>query len=696
MVFDFADASAGSGHTSHMLPAERKRATFDVAKLMNFMGTDKRRAQLDKARELFSQGPFDPHAEERRDFESYSDQFVHQIESTAAAVQVTRDNPGFMMAHMAGKVMMQDLFDTNGVAAIHFTMFLTFLKTNGTPEQQAKWLDGAMQAKYFGAYAQTELGHGSNLRGLETLATFDVATDEFVIHSPTLTSMKWWPTGMYACTHAVVFAELRIGEKSHGIQGFMVQLRDENGRLMPGVEVGEIGPKIISDNTNIGYARFDRVRVPRFNMFSKLFQVTREGEFISPPPKVGKIKNISMMMMRVHNVAWAARDTARAATISIRYSCVRVQGFKDTVTPGGGGLGENTIMDYRLQQLRTFSALSLAYMFFWSKRYLEDYLGRVQSKITAGDPDAADELPELHATCSGLKAFATTRGHDAIEECRKACGGQGFLRSSGIADLSCSFAEPVTVEGEQVILSLQVGRFLIKSVRQLKAGEEIKGSVEYLKEAPLTASACSPIEGWTGQHELLVALLRDRASRAAVQLEARFDAAMRAGKTFDEATNECAVASYEAAGFHSAYIMSRHNLLAIEEFVGNDMPCRAALMRLAELRMLLFVRDGAAAWMGLLTSASLDAIFDRINALLLEIRPDAVTLTDAFGFTDYGLRSTIGRYDGNVYEAIYNEAKLSPLNQSDTMVGWDKLAPILDLNFIKAGVGQRWEPRSKM
>jgi acyl-CoA oxidase len=41
-----------------------------------------------------------------------------------------------------------------------------------------------------GCYAQTELGHGSNVQGLETTATFDPDKDEFVIHSPTLTSSK--------------------------------------------------------------------------------------------------------------------------------------------------------------------------------------------------------------------------------------------------------------------------------------------------------------------------------------------------------------------------------------------------------------------------------------------------------------------------------------------------------------------------
>ena len=45
-----------------------------------------------------------------------------------------------------------------------------------------------MNAQYVaGSYAQTELGHGSNVRGLETTATFIPETDEFELHSPTLT-----------------------------------------------------------------------------------------------------------------------------------------------------------------------------------------------------------------------------------------------------------------------------------------------------------------------------------------------------------------------------------------------------------------------------------------------------------------------------------------------------------------------------
>jgi acyl-CoA oxidase len=74
-----------------------------------------------------------------------------------------------------------------------------------------------------GCYAQTELGHGSNVAQLETTATFDQSTDEFVINSPTLTSAKYWPGDLGRfCTHAVVFARLLVKGKDYGVNAFMV------------------------------------------------------------------------------------------------------------------------------------------------------------------------------------------------------------------------------------------------------------------------------------------------------------------------------------------------------------------------------------------------------------------------------------------------------------------------------------------
>lgn len=69
-------------------------------------------------------------------------------------------------------------------------MFIPALKKLGTVEQQAEWLPKALNYSIIGTYAQTEMGHGTFIRGLETTATYDPKTKEFEIHSPTITAYK--------------------------------------------------------------------------------------------------------------------------------------------------------------------------------------------------------------------------------------------------------------------------------------------------------------------------------------------------------------------------------------------------------------------------------------------------------------------------------------------------------------------------
>lgn len=60
-----------------------------------------------------------------------------------------------------------------------------------------------------GCYAQTELGHGSDVSGLETTATLDMETDEWVINTPNIRATKFWPGSMgTSANHAMVFCRL--------------------------------------------------------------------------------------------------------------------------------------------------------------------------------------------------------------------------------------------------------------------------------------------------------------------------------------------------------------------------------------------------------------------------------------------------------------------------------------------------------
>lgn len=144
----------------------------------------------------------------------------------------------------------------------------------------------SLQYDIHGCYAQTEIGHGSDVSGLLTTATYDKKSDEFVIHTPVPEATKWWPgeLGRYA-THAVVFAQLLIPDddgdvNKYGVAPFIVQLRSlKDHKHLSGVKTGDMGPKLGYKGKDNGWATFEQVRIPRDQMLQKFVQVDREGTF---------------------------------------------------------------------------------------------------------------------------------------------------------------------------------------------------------------------------------------------------------------------------------------------------------------------------------------------------------------------------------------------------------------------------------
>lgn len=68
---------------------------------------------------------------------------------------------------------------------------------------------------------------------------------------------------------------------------------------------------------------------------------------------------------------------------------------------------------------------------------------------------------------------------------------------------------------------------------------------------------------------------------------------------------------------------------------------------------------------GLLKGSQVLQISARIKELLSQLRPNAVALVDSFDFNDKSLNSVLGRYDGNVYENLFEWARKSPLNATE-------------------------------
>ncbi|KHG16325.1 Peroxisomal acyl-coenzyme A oxidase 1 -like protein [Gossypium arboreum] len=422
--------------------------------------------------------------------------------------------------------MLRSYVDQPAFTDLHWGMFIPAIKGQGTEEQHEKWLPMAYKMQIIGCYAQTELGHGSNVQGLETTATFDPQTDEFVIHSPTLTSSKWWPGGLgKVSTHAVVYARLITGAQDHGVHGFIVQLRSlDDHSPLPGITVGDIGMKFGSGAYNSmdnGLLRFDHVRIPRNQMlmrakhllkkfswiiptmssclsekttqkkpiitelkchsYSVIFmdkqvdssEVTREGKFVqSDVPR--QLVYGTMVYVRQTIVSDASCALARAVCIATRYSAVRRQFGSQNGGP------ETQVIDYKTQQSRLFPLLASAYAFRFVGEWLKWLYADVTQRLQAND---FSTLPEAHACTAGLKSMTTSVTADAIEECRKLCGGHGYLSNSGLPELFAVYIPTCTYEGDNVVLLLQVARFLMKTVSQLGSGKKPVGTTAYMGRA---------------------------------------------------------------------------------------------------------------------------------------------------------------------------------------------------------------------
>ena len=202
-------------------------------------------------------------------------------------------------------------------------MYALSVENLANEEQKAVWMPQIRQVNHLGCYAQTELGHGSNVAALETTATLDKTTDEFVIHSPTTSSAKFWPGDLGRMTsNAVVFARLIIEGADYGVQPFMVELRNtEDWKLRPGVTTGDLGPKFGYSSKDNGWAMFNHVRIPRTNMLMGLCEVNKAGEIaLKGDPRVlySVMMYIRMLIVRESGVA-----TMGANTIAMRYLAVR-------------------------------------------------------------------------------------------------------------------------------------------------------------------------------------------------------------------------------------------------------------------------------------------------------------------------------------------------------------------------------------
>lgn len=678
------------------LQRERNKATFSVESMTNLLDGGKERTE--RRRQIEAIIAKDPSGIFSNDDNNYLHRTERHTRAMAKHVRMVELCRKLGIGDECGGqiVMSQDFFlMVKAIAddlptSLHWIMFIPNIVSLCDEEQQAEWLPLCRDWKMIGCYAQTEIGHGSNVRALETTATFlphhkgGQPGGSWVINSPTLTSAKAWPGSLgRTANHAMVIARLIDGDGADkGIHNFLVPLRSmKDHKLLPGVVTGDLGPKIGYNNMDNGFARFDHAVIPRRNMAMRFATVDESGNYSkkSVSDATSKVAYITMMQVRAFIVDEAGKNLAAATTIVTRYSAVRRQGFGEDGT-------EVQVLDYKQQQHRILPLLAASYCFFFTGKKVLERLKDIERRIVSNGKVSKAEVADLHASTSSLKSFTTTVAADGIEDCRKACGGHGFLMCSGLPELFTTYLQNPTVEGDNQMLPQQVAKVLLKLVEAVEGGKDLSDYTN-CESRLLIPSLKVIVSGHTEQCpatsaedlmdlKVLLKMFGHRSARLLVEVAKHVQSSMLSGESAQEAWNNALIQMARMSRGYSMLVLLTNVIDGIEEeqrsgsLGPNELQVMQDLARLfahfwMEKEIGDFLEDGY------VSAEKASWVRSNVLKLLDTIRPNAVSLVDAFDISDFRLKSALGRFDGDVYPAVLEAAKRDPLNQTETGPGYE-------------------------
>ncbi|CDW85064.1 acyl-coenzyme a oxidase [Stylonychia lemnae] len=321
-----------------------------------------------------------------------------------------------------------------------------------------------------GCFGLTELGHGSNVKGIETTATYDNQTREYVINTPHTSSMKFWiGNGSKTATISVIFAQLYINDRCYGPHAFITPLRDpQSFEPLSTVTIGDCGRKLSIDTIDNGFFIFKNHRIPKSNLLNRFSDVNEKGEFISNIKNDDKRFALQLGALsggRISLIGGSQVGLQQALKIALRYAVLRQQ-FGPPKSEK-----EVSLIEYPSHQFRLFSyaAQSIAIM-ITSQKYLRMQSENQKELFNDKNP----KISEIHAASSILKALSTWTCYQGIQECRRACGGLGFSFHAKFGILLNNNDVNQTWEGDNNVLLQQAGKYVLDQRIKVLKGQEIQ------------------------------------------------------------------------------------------------------------------------------------------------------------------------------------------------------------------------------
>lgn len=546
-------------------------------------------------------------------------------------------------------------------------------------ERHSELVKDLIELRALGCFAMTERGHGSDVQSLETTATYDPETQEFIINSPTASAEKWFiGNAARDGRFAAVFCQLYTPgvEESHGVHCIVARIREDDGSAIPGVRLGDHGYKGGLKGVDNGTLSFENYRVPRENLLNRFADVDAEGNYSSPieNPNRRFFTMLGALVRGRVTVGAAAGAAARTALgIGVNYANIRRQFAADDSLP------EKRLIEHRQHRLRLVPRIARAYALqlatnnLISRVHDLDQLGLDPTNMTK---EQQSDQREVEAHAAALKAANTAHATDTIQEMREACGGAGYMAENLLTTLKADSDVFTTFEGDNVVMLQLAAKELMtgfaREVGSLRPMEMVRFGLDNFSTLLRRRTAADAliqnlVDTFSDSDEtslfdpsFQVKLIEERENRLMVSLARRLRPAKKMGiEEAAEVVDNAQDHLISVAWAHIDRILFEALLEAESEVESED--ARRVFEQVRHVFFLDMIKTNAAWYLeqNLLTGTRTKAARAALNDLVDSLGPWSKPLVDAFGIPDNILNVTL----------MQDPASLTPKYESSPAAG---------------------------